>query len=71
MDNNLDSLVNPDATTLEGLEDISNHAKAALIKGKQQMLQPDAEKSAPKISLSELAAVYETDYDKFRKRFAY
>ena len=71
MENSLDELLNPDSVSLNGLTDISNNSKAALLDGRRQMLHPNANKQAPLISLVDIAQVFGTEYDKYRKRYKY
>ncbi|KGG83626.1 ParA family protein [Comamonas thiooxydans] len=71
MEVTLDELVNPDAVTLGGFTEISEHSKAALINGRQQMLHPNEHKQAPLVSMMEIAQVFDIDYDKLRKRYKY
>lgn len=56
---------------LDGLDGLSTHAKGAMFSGKTQMIHPNGDKSAPLISIADLAIVFDIEYDKLRKRLKY
>lgn len=66
-----DLLHNPDAVSLEGIDDLFSRSSAAMKVGRKQMLRPNAEKQVPHFGYSDIEYVTKIDAEKMRKRIAY